>query len=132
MDAQNRLLFDALTTKMRELLKVELESINERIDQLENRQNNSEEEERRRRRRDEAREDRLGGIKIKVPQFVGKNDPETYLEWETKIEQIFSCYNYTELQKVRVASIEFTDYALVWWDQLTKDRRKHNEPVIAT
>ena len=69
---------------------------------------------------------------MKVPQFVGRNDPETYLEWETKIEQIFSCYNYTDLQKVQVASIEFSDYALIWWDQLVKERRRNNDQPIAT
>ena len=37
-------------------------------------------------RRDKNREDNnLGSIKMKVPSFQGKNDPETYLEWEKKM-----------------------------------------------
>ena len=28
----------------------------------------------------------LGGIKMKIPAFQGKSDPEAYLEWEKKIE----------------------------------------------
>ena len=27
----------------------------------------------------------LGSIKIKIPSFQGRNDPEAYLEWEKKI-----------------------------------------------
>jgi hypothetical protein len=36
----------------------------------------------------------LGNVKIKIPSFQGKNDPKVYLEWETKMEMVFDCYNY--------------------------------------
>ena len=38
----------------------------------------------------------LGNIKMKIPSFQGKNDPEVYLEWEKKVEFIFKCHNYSE------------------------------------
>src|ERR1044072_2803568 len=107
MDGQNRLLLDALTEKMRELLKEDMEGIQQRIDQLKENRSSSGDEEGRRNRRPQG--GRPEGIKVKVPQFVGRNYPETYLEWETKIEQFFSCYKYTDLQKVQVAFIEFAD-----------------------
>ena len=31
----------------------------------------------------------LGNIKMTIPSFQGKNDPEAYLEWEKKVELIF-------------------------------------------
>ena len=31
----------------------------------------------------------LGNIKMKIPSFQGKIDPEAYLEWEKKVELIF-------------------------------------------
>jgi hypothetical protein len=31
------------------------------------------------------RDNDLGNIKIKIPSFQGKIDPEVYLEWETKM-----------------------------------------------
>lgn len=34
----------------------------------------------------------LGSIKMKFPSFEEKNDPETYLEWERKMELVFDCY----------------------------------------
>ncbi|PSS08357.1 Myosin heavy chain, fast skeletal muscle like, partial [Actinidia chinensis var. chinensis] len=58
----------------------------------------------------------LGSIKMKIPVFQEKSDPEAYLEWEKKMELIFDCHNYSELKKVKLAAIEFTDYAIVWWD----------------
>ena len=30
----------------------------------------------------------LGNIKMNIPSFEGKNDPETYLEWERKVELV--------------------------------------------
>ncbi|XP_019435366.1 PREDICTED: uncharacterized protein LOC109341851, partial [Lupinus angustifolius] len=94
------------------------------------------ETERRRRRRERRhdgghrRDDRLEGIKVKIPTFMGMNNPEAYLEWELKIEQVFECHNYTEEKKVKVAALEFKEYAMVWWDQLQKERRRCGaEPV---
>ena len=55
---------------------------------------------------------------MKIPSFQGKNDPEVYLEWEKNVEFIFECHNYFEEKKVKLAVIEFTDYAIIWWDQL--------------
>jgi hypothetical protein len=31
----------------------------------------------------------LDTIKLKIPNFPGKNDPEAYLEWEKKVDWIF-------------------------------------------
>jgi hypothetical protein len=78
------------------------------------------------------RDNDLGNIKIKIPSFQGKNDPEVYLEWETKMEMVFDCHSYSEIKKVKLAAIEFTDYAIVWWDQLLINRRRNREPPVDT
>ena len=81
----------------------------------------------------EDREDSsLGSIKMKIPSFKGKNNPEAYLEWEKKMERGFDCHNYSELKKVKLAAIEFSDYVIVWWDQLVLNRRKKREYPIET
>ena len=69
---------------------------------------------------------------MKIPLFLGKNDPEVYLEWEKKVEFIFECHNYSEEKKVKLAVIEFTDYAIIWWDQLVMNRRRNYERPIET
>jgi hypothetical protein len=58
----------------------------------------------------------LGSIKIKSPSFQRKNDLDVYLEWEKKIEFIFDYHNYFEDKKVKFFIIEFTNYAIVWWN----------------
>ncbi|XP_010529071.1 PREDICTED: uncharacterized protein LOC104806048 [Tarenaya hassleriana] len=77
-------------------------------------------------------DDDLGSIKMKIPSFQGRNDPEVYLEWERKTEMVFECHRYSELKKVKMAAAEFSDYALVWWDQLVITRRRNGEYPIIT
>jgi hypothetical protein len=74
----------------------------------------------------------LGNIKMKIPSFQRKNDPEAYLEWEKKVELIFECHNYSEEKKVKLVVIEFTDYAIIWWDQLVMNKRRNHERPIET
>jgi hypothetical protein len=78
------------------------------------------------------RDNDLGNIKIKIPSFQGKNNLEAYLEWKTKMEMVFDCHNYSEIKKVKLAAIEFTDYAIVWWDQLLINRRRNRDPAVDT
>ncbi|KAA3477707.1 mutant gag-pol polyprotein [Gossypium australe] len=59
-------------------------------------------------------DDNLGNIKVQIPSFQGRINLEAYLEWEKKIEL------------VKIAIIEFSNYAIIRWDQLTLNR-KHNE-----
>jgi hypothetical protein len=45
---------------------------------------------------------------------------------------MFDCHNYSEEKKVKLAVIEFTDYAIIWWDQLVTNRRRNNERPVET
>ena len=72
----------------------------------------------RRRRGEPRRDNHLGSIKMTIPTFQGKNDPELYLEWERKVEHVFDCHNYSKEKKVKLDVVEFTNYASIWWDQL--------------
>ena len=74
----------------------------------------------------------LRNIKMKIPSFQGKNDPEAYLEWERKVELVFYCHNYSKNKKVKLDAIGFSDYATVWWDQLVFNMRRNRVPVVET
>ena len=67
-------------------------------------------------------DDGVGCVKITIPPFSGRCEPEDYLEWEMRVEQIFDAHRYTEEKKVQLAGIEFTGYALVWWIQICRTR----------
>ncbi|PKI54082.1 hypothetical protein CRG98_025525 [Punica granatum] len=169
--AESKVLMEAMMSEMRHVMRLELEQVNERIDQMENthvEQPRNATNVRRRERvqprevrvedednygasfaeeddrdsissnkrhggRFRNREDNnLGSIKMRIPLFQAKSDPEAYLEWEKNVEFVFDCYSYSELKKVKLVAIEFSDYAIVWWDQLLINRRRNRKPLIDT
>ncbi|XP_060196250.1 uncharacterized protein LOC132625655 [Lycium barbarum] len=86
----------------------------------------------RRGQRGRVEDDNINSIKMKMPTFKGTRDPDLYLDWERKVEAIFDCHNYSEAKKVKLAVVEFSDYASIWWKKLTRDRQQDGEPPIAT
>ena len=45
---------------------------------------------------------------------------------------IFNCHHYSDEKKINLAAIEFTDYAMIWWDQLVTTRRRNYERPVQT
>jgi hypothetical protein len=63
-------------------------------------------------------EDGLGKVKVSIPTFNGKENADSYYEWETKVEQIFDLYDYPAEKKAKLAALEFKGYAITWWNQI--------------
>jgi len=84
---KNRMLIDAITTQMQRMMREHTEKLYDRIEQHENQGNDNSGGRRRRRRNNEGdpREDKIEGVKLNIPPFRGKSDPEAYLEWEMKL-----------------------------------------------
>ncbi|KAL9260332.1 hypothetical protein AKJ16_DCAP04304 [Drosera capensis] len=74
----------------------------------------------------------MGTVKLKIPSFSGKSDPEAYIEWERKVDFVFDCNEYSDERKLKLVVVEFTDYAIVWWDKLVTSRRRNGEDPITT
>jgi hypothetical protein len=138
--ADPKVFMEAVMSEMRRVMKMEMEQVHERIDQMENRCEQPQNGRNlRRRERDPPREEdeerygsgfdeeedrdsiinnrrpggrfrearnrqdnNLGGIKMKIPSFQGRFDPEAYLEWEKKMEFVFDCHNYSETKKGKI------------------------------
>ena len=45
---------------------------------------------------------------------------------------MFDCHNYLEVNKVTLAAVEFTDYAIIWQDQLAVNRQRNRKRPIET
>ncbi|XP_071917073.1 uncharacterized protein [Coffea arabica] len=152
--AQLSLKMDNMWKEMQRRFDQRLETIHEQIDQLSSSRASSRKsrgkstlgessdsnadseheayEQRRPKRNTRAIGDAIKGIKMKIPPFQGKSDPDTYLEWESRVELVFDCNDYTDAQKLRLAVVEFTDYAIVWWEQVVTSRRRCGELPITT
>ena len=74
----------------------------------------------------------LDTIKMKILAFHGKNNLEVYLEWEKRVEWIFQFHNYSELKKVKFVMIIFTNYTIVWQDQLVTSHMRNYKRQVGT
>ena len=74
----------------------------------------------------------IGSIKMKIPPFQGKNNLDLYLELEQKVKLVFECDHYLEEKKVKLATIEFIDYVIVWQDQVILSLHRNLQRPIET
>jgi hypothetical protein len=63
-------------------------------------------------------DDPYAKIKLTIPSFSGKYDADGYLDWEMTVEQKFNAHLVPEQHRVRQATSEFKDFAIVWWNGL--------------
>ena len=69
---------------------------------------------------------------IKLPSFSGERYPNVYLGWEAKVEQTFNVYKVQEDQNFRLASLQFLDYAMQWWNQNIMDIGLNKKPIMVS
>jgi len=69
---------------------------------------------------------------VKLPSFSGDGDPNVYLDWEAKVEQIFHVQEVLEDQRVGLASLEFLDYAMQWWHKTLMDIGLNKRPPVVS
>jgi len=69
---------------------------------------------------------------VKLPSFSGDTDPNMYLGWEAKCEQISHVHEVQEDQRVRLASLEFLDYAMQWWHKTLMDIGLNKRPPVVS
>jgi len=79
----------------------------------------------RRTRREHPKETR-----VDLPHFYGKENFETYLDWEMKVEQLFACYHVSEERKVPRATLSFQGNAMYWWNALKRESNLHKDPPL--
>jgi len=69
---------------------------------------------------------------VKLSSFSGDSDPNVYLGWEAKCEQIFNAHEVQDDQKVKLASLEFLDYAMQWWHKLVMDIGLNKRQIVVS
>jgi hypothetical protein len=63
-------------------------------------------------------DDPFAKVKFSIPPFNAMYDAEAYLDWKMTVEQKFSSHIVPEQHRVRQATSEFKDFALIWWNKL--------------
>ena len=61
-------------------------------------------------------------IDLSVPKFVVREDPKAYVAWEEHCDYMFGVHHLSYAQFVKLASIEFYGYALIWWNEVQENQ----------
>jgi len=69
-------------------------------------------------------------VTVNLLYFHGKENVESYLDWEKKVEQLFAFHRVSEERKVPLAILSFQDNAMYWWNALERKRCLHKDPPI--
>jgi hypothetical protein len=64
-------------------------------------------------------DDHFAKIKFTIPPFHGLYDAEAYLDWEMTVDNKFSSHLVPEQHRVRQATSEFKNFAIIWWNELS-------------
>jgi len=138
LDGSQHLLLDVVTTQMQHLLNRNNEDLYRRIKGLEHQMNpNVGRPYGGNRRANDGPnrmegQNKIEGVKLNVPPFKGRSDPDAYIDWEMKIQHVFSCNGYIEEHKVKLAAAEFSDYAFVWWNKNQREMMREEGREIDT
>jgi hypothetical protein len=71
-------------------------------------------------------DDPFAKVKFTIPPFYGLYDAEAYLDWEMTIDNKFSSHLVPKQHRVRQATSEFKDFAIIWWNELSSIRLQPN------
>ncbi|RDX58180.1 hypothetical protein CR513_62521, partial [Mucuna pruriens] len=63
-----------------------------------------------------------------------EGDGEAFVDWKMKVDEVLDCFDYDDYEKVKMVTYEFICYALVWWNQFSKeireDQRRHVDTLL--
>jgi len=74
----------------------------------------------------------LKNIKIDVLTFVGRHDPQIFLNWTLQLDKYFIWYNLTEPRKIKFAVMKLTSQASQYWTKLENIRVSRLQRPIET
>lgn len=70
------------------------------------------------------------GIKVDVPEFEGKMQPEEFMDWLNIVERIFDYKDVAEDHRVKLVAIKLKKHASIWWEHLNKQRFREGKRRI--
>jgi hypothetical protein len=69
-------------------------------------------------------------MKVDVPDFFGKLEPNAFEDWLTTIEDYFDWFAVSEDRKVRYVRMKLKGHARAWWGSVEEQLRRTRRPAI--
>ncbi|RYQ82866.1 hypothetical protein Ahy_B10g101439 [Arachis hypogaea] len=72
------------------------------------------------------------GIKIDIPEFEGRLQPDDFIDWLCIVERVFELKDIPDDKRVKLVAIKLKKHALVWWENLKHQRERERRRKIKT
>ncbi|KAD4889457.1 hypothetical protein E3N88_21530 [Mikania micrantha] len=69
-------------------------------------------------------------IKVDIPEYDGKLDPDEFVEWLRTVERVFDYKQTTEDNKVKIVALKLRKYASTWWSNTCLKRERSGKEKI--
>ena len=63
-----------------------------------------------------------------MPNFEGKYDSDSYIDWDIEVEEIIGSHDFFEHKKINDVTKRFFGFASVWWRNYCKENI-YNRPA---
>nr|GEU83270.1 transposon Ty3-I Gag-Pol polyprotein [Tanacetum cinerariifolium] len=71
-------------------------------------------------------------IKVDIPEYGGKLDPDEFVDWLRTVERVFDYKQTTEDNKVKIVALKLRKYASTWWSNTSLKRERAGKEKIQT
>jgi hypothetical protein len=71
-------------------------------------------------------------VKVDIPEFEGRMQPDEFIDWLNTIERIFEYKDVSEHHKVKLVAIKLRKHASLWWEHVKKQRERERKSRIVT
>jgi hypothetical protein len=71
-------------------------------------------------------------VKVDIPEFEGRMQPDEFIDWLNTIERIFEYKDVPEHHKVKLVAIKLRKHASLWWEHVKKQRERERKSRIVT
>ncbi|KAJ0491866.1 putative retrotransposon gag domain-containing protein [Helianthus annuus] len=69
-------------------------------------------------------------IKVDIPEYDGKLDPDEFVEWIHTVERVFDYKQTSEEHKVKIVALKLRKYASTWWSNVCSKRERAGKDKI--
>jgi len=83
-------------------------------------------------RRPQRQSFRDNDIKVDIPDFEGKLQPDEFVDWLQTVERVFEYKEILEEKKVKIIAVKLKKHASIWWENLKTKRAREGKSKIKT
>ncbi|GKV08452.1 hypothetical protein SLEP1_g20076 [Rubroshorea leprosula] len=72
------------------------------------------------------------GIKIDIPDFEDRLQPDEFIDWLQIVERVFELKDIPDDKRVKLVAIKLKKHASIWWENLKRSQEREGHSKIRT